>query len=181
MSDQACERRDCGAPILARGLCSGHYDQIRKANFRLRHGTSGAMWPYHTSPYRPIAQSCERCGHLITALDIQRSAPKTKCPDCGPRKNRRETRDRYYQSHKTELIESSRVRALRANDQSRETASNSGKVWTGPELELAVDVTRTVPEVARLLGRTISAVAFARHRCRTDPAAARLAGDPRDD
>lgn len=58
---------------------------------------------------------------------------------------------------------------------------NHGKEWTGPELELAADETRTIRQVAKTLGRTYDAVAHARRLLRTDPRKIKVAGIPERD
>lgn len=58
----------------------------------------------------------------------------------------------------------------------RVTARNHGKEWTGPELELAADRSRTTRDVATALGRTYAAVSTQRELLRTDPRKARMAG-----
>lgn len=58
------------------------------------------------------------------------------------------------------------------------SASRHGFEWTGPELEIASDQSRTSREVALTLGRSYLAVANVRHRLKTDPRKIRLAGLP---
>ena len=59
-------------------------------------------------------------------------------------------------------------------------AVNRGKEWTGPELELVADESRTAMSVALALGRTVAAVRQQRVLLRKgDPVKVRLAGVPK--
>jgi hypothetical protein len=66
------------------------------------------------------------------------------------------------------------------NDATREVATNSGKQWTGPELEIAARPDLTSREVALALGRTLAAVSTMRQKLRYDPKIQNLAGVSRD-
>lgn len=58
---------------------------------------------------------------------------------------------------------------LAQNAESASSAANHGKVWTGPELEMAVREDLAHKELARMLGRSIAAVSTARNRARREP------------
>lgn len=62
---------------------------------------------------------------------------------------------------------------------SRDQATNAGKQWTGPELEVASRADLPAREVARRLGRSISAVVVVRYALRRDPRKAELLGEAR--
>ena len=70
--------------------------------------------------------------------------------------------------------EATRTAAVQA--MSRDAARNNGKEWTGPELELAADPSRSARDVARAIGRTKFAIHRMRHKIHTDPRKARMAG-----
>lgn len=61
-------------------------------------------------------------------------------------------------------------------ERTRPHARRWGRQWTGPELELAADYSRSSVELALLLGRTAGAVEHQRGLIRKDPRKARLAG-----
>lgn len=111
------------------------------------------------------------------------------------REERPEVRRRYREKYRAEDPEKYRAlerrhrekylekypekkRAADHRDQaaSLATARNHGKEWTGPELELAADQSRTALEVALALGRTFRAVRTMRSKIHADPRKARMAG-----
>lgn len=55
-------------------------------------------------------------------------------------------------------------------------ARNKGKDWTGPELEMVADLSRSARDTALALGRTAGAVQLQRHKLRVDPRKINLAG-----
>ena len=61
------------------------------------------------------------------------------------------------------------------NSDLRARGTRHWQEWTGPELELAADYSRTAREVAEITGRTLYAVRNIRHKLREDPRKARLA------
>lgn len=77
----------------------------------------------------------------------------------------------------TAVYRKSLDKEVAANRQSRDTASNHNKMWTGPELEIiASRRDKTAAELASLLGRTISAVKCARAKATKDPRWITMAG-----
>lgn len=85
-------------------------------------------------------------------------------------------RNAEYEAARPELRERKKEEIAARQADSLQHASNWGKEWTGPELELAADMSRTVGDVAKALGRTYAAVVAARHLLHTDPRKARMAG-----
>ena len=55
-------------------------------------------------------------------------------------------------------------------------ARNKGKDWTGPELEVVADLSRSARDAALALGRTAAAVQLQRHKLKVDPRKINLAG-----
>lgn len=75
--------------------------------------------------------------------------------------------------------EKARNQERRDFSKTRPRASNWGKEWSGPELEVVADYRLSAVEAALLLGRTASAVEHQRgHLNRNDPKKAFLAGLP---
>lgn len=73
-------------------------------------------------------------------------------------------------------------KTARRNAASRETATNNGKEWTGPELELVARQDLTEAAAAQILGRTRQAVAYQRRLLRAnDPVRTDLAGPSETD
>lgn len=69
-----------------------------------------------------------------------------------------------------------RRRRTARNDRSRDTATNHGSDWTGPELELVARYDYSALELSLLLGRTIHAVETMRGELKRDPCKQALAG-----
>jgi hypothetical protein len=66
---------------------------------------------------------------------------------------------------------------LAVNAETRAKAAHYGEEWTGPQLEIALDATKTAREAASQLGRTLIAVLQVRAKERRgDPRTVRLAG-----
>lgn len=84
----------------------------------------------------------------------------------------KERRDRDPESAK----EHTRQAVSKVQGKTLEGATNHGRKWTGPELEIALREDLSVAEAAALLGRTFYAVSTARHSARVDPRKIRLAG-----
>lgn len=69
-------------------------------------------------------------------------------------------------------------KTARRNADSRDTATNHGKEWTGAELELVAREDLTEAEAAHMLGRTRQAVAYQRRLLRAnDPTRTWLVGN----
>lgn len=64
----------------------------------------------------------------------------------------------------------------RLRDATRPFAHRSGFQWTGPEIELALRDDLPISAIARMIGRSYSAVATMRMQAKADPRYARLAG-----
>jgi hypothetical protein len=62
------------------------------------------------------------------------------------------------------------------NDRTLERATNYGKQWTGPELEVALREDLTATQAAEMLGRSFNAVVTARVKATRDPRYTKLAG-----
>src|SRR5699024_9788688 len=73
-------------------------------------------------------------------------------------------------------VEATIRRRKAKNEASLTTATNRYKEWTGPELEVIVRDDLTASEMARMLNRTIMSVKSMRHKCKTDPRKAKMAG-----
>jgi hypothetical protein len=82
--------------------------------------------------------------------------------------------------HYAENIEKHKTRDregyISAYSETLQNASNHRKEWTGPELEIAGDLSRTAREVALMLGRTINSVRHIRRALRDDPRKIKVAG-----
>lgn len=83
---------------------------------------------------------------------------------CHTPRQRAQTKE-WQEANMEELKE----RARATNDKSRKTAINSGKEWTGPEMEIATREDLTLKEAADMLGRSIQSVHMMRHRCAYEP------------
>lgn len=164
-----CSRRACGQPAWRKELCTSHYEQERSARARLKKGLA-PTWP-RLSEYWPLARTCPKCGELVTSEGIRRTAsPWTPCRPC--------LSDRWHRQYlkdRPRVAERSRAIWDRGQAASLERAVNAGKTWTGPELEIVADRSKTIREVAQLLGRSMSAVRSARHRVEIEPRYRRLA------
>ena len=93
----------------------------------------------------------------------------------------RENAKHRYQKDPERARELGRTAHYRERSETLPTAVNNGKEWTGPEMELVADRSRTAREVALALGRTIGAVKIMRHKLRTDPRKIKVAGIPERD
>lgn len=98
-------------------------------------------------------------------------------------RNRELIRARHRDTAATRRAEDPETARARVREQTalfqaetRAKAMHNGKQWTGPELELVADSSRSAREVALALGRTYGAVARMRHKIRFDPRKARMAG-----
>lgn len=123
-----------------------------------------------------------RTEHADRISDRSREAYRDRS---GPRQ--RQYSREYYAIHADARREyakarASEINARRAESQSTtlERAVHAGKEWTGPELELVADLSRTARSVAEALGRTLYAVQRQRHLLRIDPRKSRLAGMPKE-
>lgn len=121
-----------------------------------RRGTGRSSW-------------CKAC--VRTATKARREAN----PDAARDDERRRSARRYSKAS-GRINERVRSRYRVEQDMTLATATNRGKKWTGPELELVADQKRTAKDVALALGRTVQAVKDQRHLLRTDPRKARMAG-----
>lgn len=65
---------------------------------------------------------------------------------------------------------------MRTYEQTLETATRRGFVWTGPELELIARDDLSAKEVAVMLGRTYFAVKNMQRKIRDEPKYIKLAG-----
>lgn len=154
--------RGCGCEPCRRARST------RAANRLLRLGQ--VPGPPQYLGLRAIALTCGQCGTLRTALPARRSA-RPRCPLCNAAAVRRWEKGNLERRRRNRT--SSRRRAQNAT---ADRAVNSGKEWTGPELEVAARVDLTSAEAAVLLGRTVYGVMTVRHRMKFDPRVAYLAG-----
>jgi hypothetical protein len=68
----------------------------------------------------------------------------------------------------------------RLNTESRDRAARYGYQWTGPEMEIAARTDLPVPDLAKMLGRTIASVYTIRYQMSHDPRYWQVAGLPRE-
>lgn len=148
------------------------------------------------------AQDCTRCGEMKASDEFSprqrickacRAAQARKARTDNPTAHRkaqrawyarnaereREARRERYAAAPEEGVDASRRDYLEKKAKTAPLAKNHGKRWTGPELEIAADETRSEVEVALVLGRTAEAVGSVRHRIRTEPLLAHMAGTRR--
>lgn len=67
-------------------------------------------------------------------------------------------------------------RIAKAQAESLPQATRRGMQWIGAELEIVMRADLTARDAARMLGRTVEAVLWARKKCRKDPRFSALAG-----
>lgn len=196
-----CVARGCAERAAYRsGLCGPHHKKKyreenrvklleERANGQLRRGRAPS--PAQSSPYRPLARTCRRCGTLNTVPDHlirKESGAMPGCSNCSVAyatkyTKERSARDPEFSARVKAMQNAGRRRAHRkAQAESLEAASRQGFEWTGVELETLTRDDLTTREMARLLRRTYGATAMQRQRIRTDPRKARMAGlpDPED-
>jgi len=188
-----CTEPDCARKPLARDLCRRHYQQamgIRSAsstpnaNAETRLRSGGWLTPPISLPYRALARSCPKCGDLMTtpAHLLRKDAGKVpRCHGCQIRavlavRKKRAAVDAEF---KRALRKRGDRNRARTNSRTAETATNLGKQWTGPELEIAARSDLTAQEVALMLGRTLYAVKHARRKLK-EPKWAEVAGLSRE-
>lgn len=138
-------------------------------------------------------KACTKCGEVkpLAAFFKRSSAPDGLtwfCKTCSSRQARAyekanagrvAERVAGWRSRNSEAARGvSRTQFSRWQAVTTQHARNHRKEWTGPELELAADHTRSSAEVARALGRTYAAVVGIRRAIRYDPRKTRLAGIP---
>lgn len=169
-----CELDGCRSPHWAKGLCNRHYRADLRAQGRItptpttpeRNAeatlqSGGAVSPPVNSPYRVIARTCRQCGDLLTTpphLLRKDSGPLPRCQSCFLEAIKKNSRDRQAQT--------------------LERATNHGKQWTGPEMELVLRGDLSVRQLALKLGRTINAVRYIRRQLveKQDPRYVKVAG-----
>lgn len=170
-----CSVGGCAEPHWAAGKCGRHYRADLRAAGRiaptpastpednaentLRRGR--APKPMKSSPYRVLARTCPSCGTLLTTPDAllrKKSGRLPRCHGC-------------------------LIRTVRRNTQKRqavtvENATNNGKQWTGPEMELVLRGDLSVQQLALALGRTRNAVRYIRRQLieKGDPRYVSVAG-----
>jgi hypothetical protein len=130
--------------------------------------------PHSIGRRRLLAATCTKCGVLHDGRKFQVSKNGTAHVCSGCRRVRQLARPGALEKHR----QGAREREKRINDQSRPGAHRGGMEWTGVELEVVSRRDLTRAEMARALGRTISAVSQARTRVRKDPKWASIAGLP---
>jgi len=146
-----CERVECGAFADIMGRCRKHYSQdYRKAN-RVRIDEYNKRYA--------IEHPEVRVG--IDARQHQKNKPAENARARTRRLAHPEDTRTYWRT---------------SQDKSLPTAARSGHVWTGWEIELLSDESRTAPELAVQLGRTMAAVVLMRHKIRYDPQTIQRAG-----
>lgn len=171
----ACSIEGCDEPHWATGKCGRHYraglraagriaptppsSPVRNAESTLRKG--GVPMPMRSSQYRVLARTCPSCGALMTTPDHlirKKSGRLPRCHGCLIRTVRRNERKRQ---------------ALTV-----EHATNNGKQWTGPEMELVLRGDLSVQQLALTLGRTRNAVRYIRRQLieNADPRYVAVAG-----
>ena len=151
--------RIAGLDLLAR-----HRESTRLAPDEIQHGTPSA-WSYH---------GC-RCDVCVEARAVykkrEREAERARyaadpdAPGWPPHgTTRRATLGCTCDTCIT--AQTSETRARQAETVA--TARNTGKAWTGPELEIVADRSRKIRDIAVMLGRTYASVSNAR-RALDDP------------
>lgn len=142
-------------------------------------------------------KACTKCGEVkpITAFYANarsKDGRRPSCKACSYRqwRKRRDTDPDYADRHRAynedyrarkgaEAIAAGRARIFTGQQvDSLPGAVNRGKQWTGPQLELVADRSRSIKDVARVLGRTAYAVREMRRQLQVDPRKIRLAGIP---
>lgn len=134
-------------------------------------------------------KTCTKCGQVKPPSEFHKS-PTTRDqlrPDC--KVCNRASARAWYATHKTRALAGKQVYGAspagkatrrkyvsRIQNESTDRARSHRKEWTGPELELAADPTRSIMDVAKALGRTYFAVQNMRQMLRLDPRKARMAG-----
>lgn len=169
-----CDEDGCTEPHWAKGKCNKHYrarllsegritptpsTPSRNAETTLKRG--GTVSPPVNSPYRVLARTCPSCGDLMTTPDhlIRKSSGRLpRCHGCS--------------------IATVRRNAQRRQAETLERATNHGKQWTGPEMEMVLRGDMSVQQLALALGRTRHAVRYIKRQLieKHDPRYVNVAG-----
>jgi hypothetical protein len=138
--------------------------------------------PPKSSPYRPLASTCRKCGELRTYKTLRKTERiRVIRHDCDRIYDRVLQAERYATDPEFRATHNRLSRKAEAARQaaSRDAASHHGETWTGPQLEVATREGLSASQAAAMLGRTISAVRTVRRAVRKDPRKERLLGAPR--
>lgn len=125
--------------------------------------------------YRSVARISldSRCTRCVSKAWSERMA---RSPENMERKR---ARDAEYSSSSEARVRNAARSTINRHVSYEETvggASNLGKEWTGPEIEIALRKDLTAVQVAKMLGRTNYAVQNIRHAHKVDPRKQELAG-----
>lgn len=134
-------------------------------------------------------KTCTKCGQ-VKPVDEYHASPTTRdrlrpeCKTC----NRAAARA-WYTDNRARAITAKKVYGVspggkathrryvtKVQKEANDRARNHRKEWTGPELELVADSSRSTRDLAKALGRTFYSVQYMRRRVRIDPRKARMAG-----
>ena len=121
-------------------------------------------------------KACSKCGETKPASGFhpdktKKSGLRSWCREC-----QNGATSAYGKAHPEDNNRRTRAAFERSQAESIARAANNGKEWTGPELELVADLSRSQSDIASALGRTVAAVKNQRRYLRTDPRKARMAG-----
>jgi hypothetical protein len=144
-----------------------------RAEVALRAGRSLSV--PHSLPYRALAYTCGKCGDLVSPTSIRRDEPRVmRAHAC----DREYVRERRRTNATVREVERQRSREYYARVQraTQVRAHRSGEIWTGPDLEIATRGDLSAGEAAKMLGRTLAGVMWARKATEIDPRKTSLAG-----
>lgn len=121
-------------------------------------------------------KACTKCGEAKPRSGFhpdktKKSGLRSWCREC-----QNDATSAYGKAHPAGNNQRTRAAFERSQARSVALAANHGKEWTGPELELVADFSRSQSYIARALGRTVAAVKNQRQALRADPRKARMAG-----
>ena len=146
-----CLDDDCKLATVAKGLCSHHYYVANKARFK----ENSDRWRIENGDrFREIKRKSEA------------RHPETKRANHA-RNNKPMTEVKRVQMN---------VASRKAQTQTRVAADRHNHIYTSWELETIADESRSVHEVALLIGRTYKAISRMRSMVREDPKTITRAG-----
>jgi hypothetical protein len=123
----------------------------------------------------PRSKACTKCGETKPRSGFhpdrtKKSGLRSWCREC-----QNAATAAYGKAHPEGNNRRTRAAFERSQARSIAHAANNGKEWTGPELELVADLSRSQSDIAKALGRTVAAVKNQRRYLRADPRKARMA------
>jgi hypothetical protein len=200
VSDLTCTIDGCDKPIRARGWCSLHYGRWNRNGDPLVVFPNGRPFEKGrktnpdtcerdgcTEPARAKGLCKSHWGKDYRKANLPRITERNKAYETANPEMRKGISARQHQKNKPAANARSRARKVANPDESMRywhaaqaksvaTADRSGFIWAGWEMELLNDPSRTSPELAAQLGRTMAAVALMRHKIRHDPQSIERAG-----